>query len=248
MSFSMLPPELRAIIWEFALPKPRSHIVKSNQMTTKKKKIPVLFQINHESREFVLKHMQLLFEGTNLAGCEDFHFIYFNPKIDTLCLYDMDVNFKFFIGPRKFSQRGEPHPDTWEVAPIKECDMVKSLEIKKGRKATHSLLSKTGYFRNLERLVVRFQKSFGESLYPPFYSSPAHRANTIIFWMTSWAMFYYRFFSLQVTRGKIAAIPDIVFIITKADARFILSTGVSTLEFSGTRTVMNKAVENRLNK
>ncbi|KAF7909267.1 hypothetical protein EAE99_011482 [Botrytis elliptica] len=247
MSFSMLPPELRAIIWEFALPKPRSHIVKSNQMTTKKKKIPVLFQINRESREFVLKHMQLLFEGTNLAGCEDFNFIYFNPKIDTLCLYDMEDNFKFFMGPRNFFLRGV-RPDNWEVAPMKECDMVKSLEIKNVTKDTDSLLSKTGYFRNLERLVVRFQKSFGEALYPPFYSSPAHQANTIIFWMTSWAMTYYRFFSLQVTRGKIAAIPDIVFIITKADARFILSTGVSTLEFSGTRTVMNKAVENRLNK
>ncbi|TGO77162.1 hypothetical protein BELL_0120g00150 [Botrytis elliptica] len=240
MSFSMLPPELRAIIWGFALPKPRSHIVKSNQMTTKKKKIPVLFQINRESREFVLKHMQLLFEGTNLAGCEDFHFIYFNPKIDTLCLYDMEDNFKFFMGPRNFFLRGV-RPDNWEVAPIKECEMVKSLEIKNVTKDTDSLLSKTG-------LVVRFQKSFGEALYPPFYSSPAHQANTIIFWMTSWAMTYYRFFSLQVTRGKIAAIPDIVFIITKADARFILSTGVSTLEFSGTRTVMNKAVENRLNK
>ncbi|KAF7853578.1 uncharacterized protein EAF02_011883 [Botrytis sinoallii] len=246
MSFSMLPFELRAMIWEFALPKPRSHIVKSNQMT-KKKKIPVLFQINKESREFVLKHMQLLFEGTNLAGCEDFHFIYFNPKIDTLCLYDMDDNFKFFMGPRNFAQRGEPHPDTREVAPIKECDMVKSLEMKNETKDAKSLLSKTGYFRNLERLVVRFETSFRPQLCSQFFSSPGHLADSIICMMTSWAMSYYRFFSLQVMRREIAAIPDIVFIITKADARCILSSGVSTLEFSGTRTVMNKAVENRLN-
>ncbi|KAF7924625.1 uncharacterized protein EAE97_010576 [Botrytis byssoidea] len=104
MSFSMLPAELRAIIWEFAILKPRSHIVKSNQMM-KKNKIPVLFQINHESREFALKYMPLLFDGTNLAGCDDLHFNYFNPKIDTLCLYDMDENIAFFMGPRY-------HPET----------------------------------------------------------------------------------------------------------------------------------------
>ncbi|TGO60007.1 hypothetical protein BCON_0039g00380 [Botryotinia convoluta] len=191
---------------------------------TKKKNILVLFQINHESREFALKHMPLLFDGTNLAGCDDFHFNYFNPKIDTLCLYDMTDNNNFFMGPRNFFER--IRPDIPEIAPIKECDMVKSIEIRNLTKDTDSLLSKTR----------------------PFFSSPADQANTIIYMMTSWAIEYYRFFSQQVALGKIAAIPDIVFIITKADARFILSTGVSTLEFSGTRTVMNKAVENLLNK
>ncbi|TGO41391.1 hypothetical protein BHYA_0022g00300 [Botrytis hyacinthi] len=226
MSFSMLPAELRAMIWEFSLPKPGSHIVKTNQMT-KKKKIPVLFQINYESREFALKHMPLLFDGTNIAGCDDSYFNHFNPKINTLCLYDMDENVTFFMGPRYYPRRNDI--EFPESAPIKECDIVKSIEFKGWTSNKKSLLRKNRIFSK-----------------PP-KTSPDQK-NAIIHLMTSLAEDYYRFFSLRVTRREIAAIPDIVFIITKADARFIFSTSVSTLEFSGTRTVMNKAVENRLKR
>ena len=234
MSFAMLPAELRSLIWEFALPKPRFHLIKSNKMTTKKN-IPVLFQINQESREFALKHMPLIFDGTNLAGCDDYHFNYFNPRIDTLCLYDTSDNFKFFMGP--WYWHGIP-----EIAPIKECDMVKSIEIKQKNGFRLPLVSKTGYFQNLERLVVRFQESFRLNTRLNV-GGPAEHANRIVDLVVQDSRPYYAFFRRQVADGKIAVIPDIVFILTRSDVRFILSAGVSTLEFSGTRTVMNKAVK-----
>lgn len=191
--------------------------------------------------------MPLLFDGTNLAGCDDFHFIYFNPKIDTLCLYDMSENVTFFMGPRYYPRYYPPRYDIDfpEMAPIKECDMVKSIEFTGWATNEKSLLSKTGYFRNLERLVVRYRESLKPYFHSPLFTSPAGKAYSMIDMMTKRAKYYYKFFSRRVRRREIAAMPDIVFIITKADARFILSTGVSTLKFSGTRAVMNKVVENR---
>ncbi|KAF7948701.1 hypothetical protein EAE96_007895 [Botrytis aclada] len=245
MSFSMLPPELRNLIWEFALPGPRSHIVETSQ-TIKKKKIPLVLQINQESREFALKLMPVLFDGTNVAGCDNCQFTYFNSKIDTLRFpgfRDTSERFDFFMGPR-YPRRILGRP----AAPVKECDMVKSIEIS-GWMPYHKCfeLNKTGYFRNLERLVVR-QQPFENCPYQLSSPGPADRAQAyiIIHEMTWKAIKYYEFFEQQVKLGNIAAIPDIVFIFTKADARLILSTGASTLDFSGTRAVMNKAVENML--
>ncbi|TGO57232.1 hypothetical protein BOTNAR_0206g00180 [Botryotinia narcissicola] len=121
----------------------------------------------------------------------------------------MDEDIAFFMGPRYHLQRHDI--DFPEITPIKECDMVKSIEVR--------------------------------CLAPDMNSLLTDPANAIIHAMTSSAMKCWEFFSRQVELRKIAAIPDIIFIVTKADARFILSTGVSTLEFSGTRTVMNKVAE-----
>ncbi|KAI9649645.1 hypothetical protein NHQ30_002226 [Ciborinia camelliae] len=161
--FGDLPIEIRFMIWELTLPGPRSHIIKSNSMVTrvKTRRIPMALKVNFESRDFALKKLTLLFGGTNLIGSENCHALYFNPKLDTLCLFAHRNTFHFLMGPCYNQTRLDFDAITWQYGhraiqqpePIRECDMVTSLEFPKVRRQR---LVDTAYFRNLKKLTIRY--------------------------------------------------------------------------------------------
>ncbi|KAI0885386.1 uncharacterized protein GGS22DRAFT_163584 [Annulohypoxylon maeteangense] len=96
--FADLPPEIRAIIWEFCLPGPRTVVVKRLRHT----RAPVVFHICRESREEAQRHSyELAFSVPYDGGLWmtwhrlDFNgrpVIWFNFLLDRLCLESIVIN------------------------------------------------------------------------------------------------------------------------------------------------------------
>ncbi|KAJ8065633.1 hypothetical protein OCU04_006308 [Sclerotinia nivalis] len=236
MSWSELPVEIRLAIWEFTFSGPRTFTIRTNRMEDMKNKIPVAFHVNYESRKQAEEKMQLLFDGTNLVGSENCHFLYFNPKIDTLFLNDdSDLGrFQFLIGPcwnqrwlDSFGiRRRFPYLAIENLEPIKECDMVTLLKVWRGI----AKMDQICFFRNLEKLTVLYDGHVLTSRIPN--NTPLiQRIRMMEDRLIDDAKFIYGLCQKRLNEGFITKIPEIILSPIFAEAHEIVSSGVSTLKF-----------------
>ncbi|CAD6456186.1 a2668643-7331-476a-abd0-8b10e6e6311a-CDS [Sclerotinia trifoliorum] len=244
MPWSALPSEIRCMIWEYTFSEPRTFSIATNEMKDPNYKLPVALQVNYESRCHVKRKLPLLFDGTNLVGSENCHFLYFNPGVDTLFLSDSSDfgMFQFLIGPcwnqrwidslvrLRFRVRGAPRRVAIEYPePIKECDIVTSLTICQDLDKIDQLF----FFRKLEKLTIDYDRSvIWLGLWTPRgHQTLNQRARMIENSLINHAKIIYGLFQTRINAGFITKIPEILFFPLFSDVQDMVSAGFSTLEF-----------------